>query len=237
MVRKVALFEGNDIDELYKQITTCIITEGDDIDFGDAKEVKQAREIFAVTHIYGRAIQDIIDGKTPKGFIWSGEKIKMFQQQFIEEYLNPTGFEYTYSELLRDYPVGEGKTVNQLEISKKLLAYDKGHELQSNRNVGILYHPKFAFIRDKPCFNWYQIRYLGNGKVSIVLLFRSHDFGDALWANLCSIIYCFVVFVTAPNVCVVDEVILVSASGHFYEYSSQQAENITGLKWMEKYEY
>ena len=231
MVRKIRLFEGSDIDKLYHDITKCIITEGSTLKFGNQQEIKYAREIFAVVQLYGKAIDDILAGKTPKGYIWSNMKIKQFQQNFIDEVTNPSCFEYTYSELLRGYPMPDDSKFNQLYAAKEALAYDVRHDIQGNRNVGVIYNPIFSKIADKPCFNWFQIRYVGNNKVSLVIVFRSHDYGQAIWANMCTIPYAFNYFVFAPNLCVIDEIILISTSGHIYENDSQLAEEVTGIPW------
>ncbi len=231
MVRKIRLFEGDDIDKLYYEITKSIVTEGTELKFGSQREVKYARELFIILQVYGKAIDDILAGKTPKGFIWSGQKIKEFQKSFIEDIANPAGFEYTYGDLLKNYPMGNGKTFDQLHSVKEKLAYDKGHDIQGNRIVGVIWNPIFADNDSSPCFNWFQIRYLGNNKVSLVLLFRSHDYSDAVFANLCSIAYAFYYYVIAPNLCIINEVIVISTSAHFYEHSSQQAEDITGIPW------
>lgn len=231
MPRKIKVFEGDDIDVLYHDITKCIVTEGTPLKFGNQREIKYSRELFVVLQVYGKAILDILTGKTPAGYLWSGQKILEFQRSFIEDIENPAGFIYTYGDLLKNYPMPDGSKFNQLYAAKEALAYDISHDIQGNRNVGVLYNPIFAKISDKPCFNWFQIRYLGNGKVSLVILFRSHDYGSALWANLCTVPYAFNYYVVAPNQCVIDEVILISTSAHIYENDSQLAEAITGIPW------
>jgi len=231
MPRKIKLFEGSDIDKLYHDITKCIITEGTELKFGNQQEIKYAREIFAVVQVYGKAIDDILAGKTPKDFIWSGEKVKELQRTFIEDVLNPAGFEYTYGELLKGYPMPDGSRFDQLHAAKEALKYDVSHDIQGNRIVGVIYHPMFNNISSKPCFGYFQVRYLGNNKVSLVFFFRSHDYGSALWGNICSIGYAFNYFVVAPNLCIIDEIIVVSTSGHIYENDSELAEAITGIPW------
>ena len=231
MPRKIKLFEGDDIDKLHYDITKAIVTEGTELKFGNQQEIKYAREIFAVVQIYGKAIKDILAGKTPKGFAWSGEKIKEFQKNFIDEIMNPCGFSYTYQELLKSYPMPNGSTFDQLHAAKESLAYDVRHDIQGNRILGVIYNPIFNNISDKPCFSFWQIRYLGNNKVSLVIVFRSHDYASAVWANMCTIPYAFYYYVIAPNLCNIDEIILVSTSAHIYKGDRQLAEDLTGLSW------
>lgn len=230
MPRKIMIFQGCDIDKLYHDITKAIITEGTALKFGSQREVKYAREIFGIIQIYGKAINDILAGNTPKDFIWSGKKVREFMKSFVEEINNPTGFIYTYPELLKSFPMPDGSRFNQLHAAKEVLAYDINHDIQSNRNVGTLWSPIFTKLNEVPCFNLFQVRYLGNNKVSIVLFFRSHDWSSALFANLCSIVYAFYYYVIGPNFCVIDEIITISSSAHIYEYDSQNTE-FTGIPW------
>ena len=231
MPRKIKLFEGDDIDILYHDVTKAIVTEGTTLRFGSQREVKYARELFIILQVYGKAIIDILAGKTPKGYIWNGKKVREFMKSFVEQVVNPSGFDYTYPELLKGYPMPNNSKFNQLHASKESLAYDINHDIHSNRNVGVLYSPIFAKISNVPCFNFYQVRYLGHKKVSLVLLFRSHDYGTALYSNLCSIAYAFYYYVIAPNMCTIDEIIVISTSGHIYENDSQLAEEVTGIPW------
>ena len=108
---------------------------------------------------------------------------------------------------------------------------DKVNNIMSNRNIGVLYQPEMHNMRDKPCFNWFQIRYTGQGKGSLRLLFRSHDYGDALWANLSSIGYGFDELVFKPCGVELEEIICTSASAHVYENESSMVEKMTGIKW------
>ena len=43
--------------------------------------------------------------------------------------------------------------------------------------------------------------------------------------------HAFNYFVIAPNLCTIDEIVVVSTSGHIYENDSQLAEEITGIPW------
>lgn len=231
MPRKIRFFEGDNIDTLYYDVTKAIVIEGTELKFGNQQEIKYARELFILLQIYGKAIKDILAGKTPKGYIWGGKKVREFMNSFVQEIANPSGFEYTYPELLKSYPMPDGSRFDQLYAAKEALAYDVRHDIQGNRNAGVLWNPIFAGNSNAPCFNWFQLRYLGGNKVSLVILFRSHDYASALYGNLCSIAYAFYYYVIAPNLCTIDEIIVISTSGHIYENDSEIAEDITGIPW------
>ena len=242
MITPIKLFSGDNIDVLYKNICTSILSDGIDINFGDAEEEKKAREVLAIVQVYGSGLRKVLKGKTPKGFRYSGSMITELMKTFVNEANNPTGFDYTYPQILREtgtytFQPGDNRLdwiVNiwdQFLIAKQKLAVDKRENIMSNRNVGSLYTPAYSKMRNMPCFNWFQVRYQGNGKASLRLLFRSHDYGDALWANASSIGYGFKKLVFEPARVEMEEMIIISASGHVYEKESQVIEDLTGITW------
>jgi len=246
MITPIKLFSGNNIDKLYKDICTSILSDGIDIDFGDAEEVKKAREVLAIVQVYGNGLRKVLKGKTPKGFRYKGSMITNLMKTFVNEGNSSAGFDYTYPQILRetgtytkrsDHIIGDDlydwtlDIWNQFIIAQNKLIVDKGTNIMSNRNVGSLYTPAYSRMRNMPCFNWFQVRYQGNGKASLRLLFRSHDYGDALWANASSIGYGFKKLVFDPAGVEMEEIIIISASGHVYEKESQIIEELTGITW------
>lgn len=237
-------YSSDDINYLYRKITEDIVVDGNSIKFGNKYEIKNAREIFAIVQIYGKAINKILNGITPQKFRWSGKKIKDYQQSFLipikkikEKSINNNkmdqnqeSFEYTYIDLLRNYKNGDCY-IDQIELSKNKLKEDLELNIQSNQNVGILYNPSYSNLINPPCFNWYQIRLLSKNEVSLRLLFRSNDYGDAVWANLCGIAFAFNELVIKNNGCILKEIILISTSAHIYDKESDLAEEVSGFKW------
>lgn len=230
-------YSGDDIDVLYKKITEDIVLDGQDIVFGNEQEPKSAREIFAIIQLYGKAIDDVISGKTPKNFRWAGDKITDYQNGFLIpldeigiKHDDDTDFEYTYIELMRKFKTIEGD-IDQLEISANKLKEGKRTKIQSNQNVGTIYHPMYANSHNPPCFNWYQLRMMNEKDVSLRLLFRSNDYGDAVWANLCGISKAFDELVLKPAECNLKEIILVSTSAHIYSNEADLAKNVSGFEW------
>ncbi|WNY25081.1 thymidylate synthase [Methanolapillus millepedarum] len=233
----VKTYSGEDIDFLYKKITEDIVLDGKDITFGSAAEPKRAREIYATIQLYGKAIPEILAGKTPENFRWSGDKITDYQDSFLislEEVgikkFDDTDFEYTYIELMRKFKTMEGD-IDQMVISKDKLAENLKTKIQSNQNVGVIYHPMYWNSHNPPCFNWYQVRMLDDNQVSLRLLFRSNDYGDAVWANLCGVAKAFDELVIKPAGCVLVEIILTSSSAHIYANEADLAKKVSGFDW------
>ncbi len=223
------LFQGENIDKLHKDITKAIVEYGHDITFG--YESKHARDTCMTVHIWGNAVKRLMNGSVPKKFIFNGDKLKEFRKQGIAEKTNPYGHVYTYQQLLQEFPLTQGRYLNQLTGLKKDLRKCMSSGVLDNGLIGILYSPFMRQWDEKPCFNWMQIRYLGDNKVSLRLLFRSQDYGVAVWANLSFILYMMRHFVTRPCKCEIAEVILFSSSAHIYEGDQDNAVKVAGVPW------
>ena len=233
----VKAYSGEDIDLLYKRITEDIVLDGKDITFGNAAEPKKAREIFAVIQLYGRAITDVLAGRTPVNFRWAGDKITDYQNSFLVpldqigvRHNDNTDFEYTYIELMRRFRIMEGE-IDQVDVSRRKLKESLETKIQSNQNVGVIYHPMYCDSKNPPCFNWYQVRLMDGNDVSLRLLFRSNDYGDAVWANLCGIAKAFDELVIRPAGCRLTEIILTSTSAHIYANEADLARQVSGFEW------
>jgi thymidylate synthase len=101
-----------------------------------------------------------------------------------------------------------------------------------NGMVGVLYDPAMWLWDEKPCWNWVQVEYLGDGKLALRLLFRSHDYSTGMWANLSFILYMMRHFVAAPCNCEIVEVTLFSSNAHIYEGDQDNATKVAGIPWL-----
>jgi len=218
-------FSGDDIDQLYRDITRTIIRDGKDIVFGHEK--KKAREIHATVQIYGMGIKRLMYGSVPRKFPFQGDKLKEFRKLAIADDVNPYGNDYTYQELVRKFPTN----INQLNQMGLIVKDRQSTGMTDNGIVGVLYHPNMWKWENKPCWNWLQLRYLGNNEYSLRLLFRSHDYGMAMWANMSFILYMINYFVMKPNECNITEIILTSTSAHIYENDQDSAVDVGGIHW------
>lgn len=224
-------FKGEDIDTLHKEITSAIVSDGKDIVFGYEK--KHARDTCMTIQIWGKAVKRLLNGSTPKGFPFSGDKLKEFNRQGVMDDPNPFGFVYTYQGLLRKF-MTNSTAIDQLDNIKNRIGEAIYTGVRDNGSVGVLFHPNMISWQDKPCWNWLQVVYLGDKKLSVRLLFRSHDYGTAMWANLSFILHLLRHFVARPNECEIVEVILFSSSAHIYEGDTDNAEDISGMSWDNK---
>lgn len=255
MITPIFCHSDDNIDRLHVNLMRSIVFEGKDLKFGDKTEVKMAREGCFIIQVYGKGINRLLDGKVPKGVPFKKSMVKRLQQAFLDVETNPKDFVYTYQQLLKEWPrtgfrdgmIKDGFdhlkagtctiVYDQMKMAKRALKQDVDDDICSNRNVGTTLHPYMNDVfdgvemKDKPCFNWFQVRYNGNKKVSIRLLFRSHDYVHGIWPNLCSVVKAFYELVVKPCGCEIEEVILISTSGHAYESDSEEAEKASGMKW------
>jgi thymidylate synthase len=228
---------GDDIDAIHKGLTEQIVKNGRNFKFGGHEEVKKAREVFATIQFFGRAIIDLKSGKAPEGFSWGGlQKIKEFQQLAIAEDTNQHGHDYTYQQLLRGWKGvlqgGYEIEFNQLEAIRRGIRDEIEAEIESNRHVAVLYDPvKMKDMVSKPCWNWLQVRYMGRNRISVRVLFRSHDYGTGLWANASFVLFMLDHFIAKKLKCHISEFIIVSASGHIYDSEADAAEDVSGYDW------
>ena len=215
----IRLYQGSNIDQIYRKYANDLKELGFDIKFGNPAQPKHARNLFAIIHLHGKAVKDVLNGETPIHFPWSGDKVKELMENFDRDATNPFGFDYTYPELL-SHQIAKDGHYDQMVIARKQLKAAIDNNMFDTRNVGNLYEPGFANEENKPCFNWFQIQHIGDGDVVLVVLFRSHDYGSVVWGNLCAVSYWFNERVVQPAGGTLKEIVCISASAHVYNYDS-----------------
>ena len=239
--------EGTDIIDLNDRLWELLRDRGNPITFGDSAERKKATEAHITLHISGYALEQIRRGEVPDGWKFRGDAVKEYMKTFSDNPDDrPKGHTYNYAERLFEYIVGntvkidlkfknliarlkgdfepnyeiEYVKVNQLKYMRELLELSMAEKVTSNRIVAITLQPgKDYLTRDMPCLQFLQLRALEGRRCSLRILYRSHDYGDAVWANLCYIIAGIEKYVTDPANARIVEIILTSTSGHIYDHS------------------
>lgn len=216
-ITPIKFFSCDDITKMNDHVWVTGLMQGKKILFGDKAEPKPATEMFAVLQFYGNATRQFYRGEVPKGWLFKEQAVSEYAKMLAD--CNRGEQPYTYGERLNAYDVGGGYLVDQLATSRDKLEEEIESDIQSNRNVGMLWNPVDALLQSPPCFNWYQVRTLepGSTDVSLRLLFRSHDYGNGYAANLCGITKVFTDKVIEPAGGKLEEIILVSTSGHIYD--------------------
>lgn len=229
----IRFFKSDNIDELNVALWNAIYSKGSPLHFGSVDEPKDAREIFAVVQVYGKALQDLYEGQLPKGWKF-GEAA---QKIYIEMLKDPDKGDqpYTYGERLHVYRVSVSDSytryhiiINQIETVREALKESIKTGIQSNRICGVLWNPTDIKLKDPPCFQWFQIRLSEKNKISLRILFRSNDAGNAVFANMGAVIRCFEDEVIQPTGGELEEVIWVATSEHIYNNDFDMVEGLIG---------
>lgn len=228
----IRVFSGDDINKLNEDLWRTIYNKGNDLHFGGTEEEKDAREIFAVIQLYGKALNDLYEGRLPKGWKFG----KAANKVYIEMLKNPDKGDqpYTYGERLHRYPAWDVKSlsgigfINQIENVREALAKSIETGIQSNRIVFTIWNPLDIKMENPDCFNWGQLRVSEGNKVSMRIVFRSNDAANAVFANMGAVIRVFVDEAITPAGGELEEVIWTAASEHIHLNDFDQVEALIG---------
>jgi thymidylate synthase len=245
------VFSSDNIDNLLEQLWNTIYNKGTPLHFGDPEEPKDALEIFAIFQIYGKAIQRLYNGDTPKGWMFRNaanqEYVKMLKDPnkgdqpytygerlhnqrvtvTLAEQLSKKGFNVTVNVPKEDQAYTEVE-VNQIEEHKKMLTDSIEYGIQSNRIWGDIGRSTDLKLKDPPCFRGWMLRLSERNKISLRIFMRSNDAGNAVFSNLCAFVRVFTDEVIVPAGGILEEVILVAASEHIYLHDFDQIEALVG---------
>lgn len=205
----IKVFRGDDIDRLNEQIWQAITLSGNRLNFGDEAEKKAATEVFSVIQLYGKAIPRLYSGEVPDGWLFKGKAVKEYAAMLKDP--DKGDQPYTYGERLHKN--------SGLERARDTLKTSIETGVQSNRIVGALWESGDLSLKSPPCFNWFQLRLMepGSNDASLRILFRSHDYGNGVFANLRGITELFIDEVIGPAGGKLSEIILTSTSAHLYD--------------------
>ena len=236
----VKIFHNTDLDELNSEIWYTVDEEGQPLVFGDAKEKKFAKWLTSNVVIEGEALEKLRKGIMPVGWLFRGEMVKGYIEQFDDEEMWK-GFEYTYAERLLKYEIPnpdypetvrgmlwyvlthfkvppKSVRVNQLKHMREQLKEAFDLDLQSTRIVADLGQPHLDWkINDIPCLRQIQVLPLPGRKVEVHFLFRSHDYTNGVMANMAMLINAINKHVVAPAGGLIVKVVLTSWVAHLYD--------------------
>jgi len=211
----IKTYSSDNIDVLNEKLWRDIYYDGNELTFGDANEPKQAKEIFAVVQLYGNAIVRLYKGDVPNGWLFRGtaQKVYLFMIKSSDNISDDDteGQPYNYRQ--------RAKHKNQFKDAVEALRESIETGIQSNRICGVIWWPGDLKLKSPPCWQWWQARKSDKNNVSLRILFRSHAYDNACFANWGAIIKAFVDEVIEPAGGVLEELICVSTSAEI-EYSN-----------------
>lgn len=200
------LYSSDELDALNHRIWSDIMTYGRPLQFGGPGEkVKHARHIHATVQVYGEALDRLMKGDMPHGWLYRGQAVKEYMKQF-DDPSTWKGFEYTYGERLLKYRVTNPEypksclgqlsshlsgtmppielEVDQLDVMRELLEWSIDEQVSNQRIVAITYRPlDDMFKEDLPCLQVAKLYLLQDNEVGLDCCYRSHDYGHGWAAN------------------------------------------------------
>jgi len=209
--------------------------------FGGGSEVKHAVDSqtdFILTH---NAVAEAIAGMYHPGDPFcSPQKNKAYRKEYTAEF-DPSAFDYTYYNLLvegfKRYKPAEGlknrivkklfgldtyttSNIDQIAILRDGLEKQIDEQLQSNRNVAVLFNPAVDNFSGNtiPCFNEILVRWEGGTRCSVHTLFRSHDLGTAWNSNMITASWFVNREIAKPCGCTINSWDEKNFSLHIYNY-------------------
>lgn len=211
----IKTYLSDNIDTLNEKLWRDIYYDGNELLFGDENEPKKAREIFAVVQLYGNALERLYNGDVPKGWLFRGKANKAYilmiksSDDVADD--DTEGQPYNYRQ--------RAKHKDQFKQAREALKESIETGIQTNRICGVIWWPGDLDLKSPPCWQWWQLRKSDKNNVSLRILFRSHAYDNANFANWGAIIKAFVDEVITPAGGILEELICVSVSAEM-EYSN-----------------
>lgn len=205
-VTPLFVYSGSDIDSLNDKMWRDIQAYGKPLTFGTAREgkfQKKAWEIYAVTQLYGEALERLYNGELPNGWRFS----QACNQDYVESLKDPDKGDQYYTYGFRAHEA------DQIGRMRRELAMSIETGVQTNRIVGVIWD-KYNDLEqeDPPCWQWIQTRLMEDNLVSARTLFRSHCFVNGDFANYGALIRLIVDEIVKPAGGELSELINVSTS-------------------------
>ncbi len=152
--------------------------------------------------------------EVPKGYFWTGEKLKEYANQFLTPE-NP-GFTYTYGNRLR----GHFQVDQVKEAIKRLKKFKK-----TRRATMITWDPKIDSKEDEvPCMILIDFK-IREGKLHTTGVWRSHDIYGAWFPNAVGLAY-LTRHVAEKTGTQVGPITIHSISAHIYETDLEEAQKM-----------
>jgi len=222
----VILIEKDGIAETWEAIVKKIIVEGEEVNDERGSLTKELLNVVAsIKKPFGdksddffniqSKFSDISAIKTPKGYFWSGDKLKTYSEQFINS--DKQGFVYTYGNRLRDH-------FDHTDQIKEAIARLKNCS-ESRRAISITWDPAIDSKNEEvPCMILVDFK-IRNNKLYTTALWRSHDIYGAWFANAVGLTY-LAQYVSKAIGIAIDSITIQSISAHIYEVNFDEAKKL-----------
>ena len=166
------------------------------------------RELLSMQVVVEDPYQEMI----PKEYSWNEERLEEYAGQLLSG-VNP-GFEYTYGERLRAWSLPGVPPLDQIEQAIRRLKESSA----TRRATAVTWIPPVDTAKDEvPCMIVDDFK-LRDGRLNLVVFFRSHDFAGAYPANLYGLAR-VLQYVAREAGAEPGSISTTSASAHIYEHN------------------
>lgn len=239
------IVEGNEIANVWEKLVKNIMNNGEIIKDERGSNTKEILNI--ISHIkepfgedkgdffnLGANLDNLVDSieniRIPEGYFWSGDKLKIYSEQFISS--DKQGFVYTYGNRLRGHfgssnnndkdnnnDIGSNEVIDQIDNAIQRLKSC----MESRRAISITWDPVLDSTNDEvPCMILVDFKIRLN-KLYTTGLWRSHDIYGAWFPNAVGL--SDLAKYVAKNVDVdIGTITIHSISAHIYETDFKEAE-------------
>lgn len=221
--------------------------EGENLVFGDRSEKKNAKYVYYTVGFSGSALVALNKGEMPDDWLFHGKMVTGYIAQF-DDPVAWKNHEYAYADRLLNYEapnVDYPKSIlsflgylvrhlkmpsptikiNQLKHMREQLKESLETGIQSTRIVAITSQPHLDYGKnDIPCLREARVFPVGGKEVEIHYVFRSHDYGNGIMANMAYLNNGILNHVIKPCGCVLKKVIVTSQIAHLYNSDSDMVE-------------
>ena len=215
------IIETDEIANGWEELVKKIITEGNEVNDERGSLTKELLNVIVSIKkpigtnsgdFFNIKTSDILDIRVPKGYFWSGDKLRVYSEQFINK--DKQGFVYTYGNRLRSH---FSKT-DQIDV-----AIDRLKNCQeSRRAISVTWDPAIDSKTDEvPCMILVDFK-IRNNKLFTTALWRSHDIYGAWFPNAVGLTYLAQYVAKKVNIAM-GSVTIHSISAHIYEVNFDEA--------------
>ncbi len=204
MVRVGRLIRGRTISDAWHRGINLIWRQGEEIRDERGTSIKELIGLQVI-------VEDPYSDMIPHEYSWNKERLDEYALQ-LRTGENP-GFEYTYGERLRSWSLPEVAQVDQIEhVIRRLKASPS-----TRRATAVTWIPPVDTARDEvPCMIVDDFK-LRDGRLNLLVFFRSHDFAGAYPANLYGLAR-LLEYVASEVGATPGSISTTSASAHIYDH-------------------
>ena len=218
------LIETDEIADGWEKLVKKIITDGDEIQDERGSLTKEILNVIVSIKkplgtkskdFFHIRSSDILDIPVPEGYFWSGDKLKIYSEQFINK--DEQGFVYTYGNRLRSH----FSKIDQVNEACQRLKNCQ----ESRRAISVTWDPAIDTVNEEvPCMILVDFK-IRNEILYTSALWRSHDIYGAWFPNAVGLTYLSQYVAKKVNIAI-GPVTIHSISAHIYEVNFEEAREL-----------